>query len=188
VTALQSGQANSDHFRRVERSLETALAREPGNVGLLICLAFFRDLQGRYDEAETLYREVLKRDGHNLSALNNLSGLIALKKHKGAEALEYITRAVAIAGPVPDLRDTRAVIYLTMGQSEPAVEDLEEALLESPKAVSHFHLAQAYLLAKKPKEARESLERAVALGLDARELHALERPAYDQMVEHFKDK
>jgi tetratricopeptide (TPR) repeat protein len=172
----------------VERLLEAALAKEPGNGGLMVCVAFFRDLQGRYDEAETFYREVLKRDSHNLIALNNLSGLLALKKHKGAEALELIARAVALMGPVPDLRDTRAVIYLTMGQSEAAIEDLEEALLENPRAVSHFHLAQAYLLAKKPKEARESLDRALALGFDARELHALERPAYDQMVEQFKGK
>jgi cellulose synthase operon protein C len=188
VEALQGGQANGEHYRRVERSFQAALAKEPGNLGLMVCAAFLRDLQGRYDEAETLYRDVLKRDNGNIIALNNLSGLLALRKPKGAEALELITRAVVLAGPVPDLRDTRAVIYLTMGQSEAAIEDLEEALLESPTAVSHFHLAQAYLLAKKPKEARESLERAMALGLDARELHALERPAYDQMVEQFKGK
>jgi Tfp pilus assembly protein PilF len=168
--------------------VEAATAKDPTNLGLMVCKAFFRDLQGRSEEAEALYREGLKRDAHNLVALNVLGRLLALTKHKGAEALELNTRAVALAGPVPDLRDTRAVTYLTKGQSEPAVEDLEEALLEGPRGVSHFHLAQAYLLAKKPKEARESFDCAVALGLGAQELHTLERPAYDQLVEQFQGK
>jgi tetratricopeptide (TPR) repeat protein len=147
-------------------------------------LAVLRNLQGRYPEAEALYRKVAAGADPKAAAmaLNNLAWLLALKDGKTAEALELVKRAMEQVGPEPGLLDTRAVVYLKMGQGDQAVKDLEAALADREMPSAYFHLAQAHQLAGNRFAAAVAWRKAAALGLTADGLDPLERAAYDQLA------
>ncbi|WP_173932907.1 tetratricopeptide repeat protein [Chelativorans sp. Marseille-P2723] len=58
--------------------LNDILQREPGNIHALTALGVVRDLDGRHDLAQELYRTVLNRVPTHKEALNNLSLSLAL--------------------------------------------------------------------------------------------------------------
>jgi tetratricopeptide (TPR) repeat protein len=168
--------------QRAERWLTTALEKKPaGAASLLVCLADLRDLQGRYADAEKLYRQAIDTDKNNVIALNNLAYLLALRKEESAEPLELLNRAIRVAGAAPELIDTRALIRLKQGETRQAIKDLEEALTEAPSASLCYHLAQAHKVAKDHAAAREALTKAKNLGLRPEQLHTLERPGYERL-------
>jgi cellulose synthase operon protein C len=51
-------------------------------------LAHVKNLQGRYDEAETLYRQAVEKNPRDTTALNNLAYLLALRGGRADEALQ----------------------------------------------------------------------------------------------------
>ena len=182
VAVLRAGRADGGQCQRVERRIREALGQRPGGASVFVALGEVLDLQGRYADAVTAYRQALQRDSHNVLALNNLAWLLALHADRAAEGLEMINRAIAVTGPVADLLDTRAVVYLLLGQANAAVQDLESAAAEAPSAVQYFHLAQAHQLAKNRRAAGDALQKAKAAGLREASLHPLERPAYDRLL------
>jgi tetratricopeptide (TPR) repeat protein len=182
VGVLRAGHGDAKQCQSVESRVQQVIAGNPKAPLLLLALAELQELQGRYAEAEASYRRILVQDGSNVLVLNNLAWLASLHSGNGPEGLELINRALELAGPVPALLDTRAAIYLVMGQANPAIQDLEEALAEAPTAAEYFHLAQAYYLSKNRNAAANALRRANASGFKAAGLHPLERTAYDQLV------
>jgi tetratricopeptide (TPR) repeat protein len=170
--------------QRVEERLQEALKKNPKDTAVALNLAALRNLQGRSAEAEAIYREVLAANPRNVVALNNLAWLLAQQPGKPAdEALELINRAREIAGPVPTVLDTRAVIYHKLGQAGPAALDLEEALATAPSASKYFHLAQAYQLDPQRKsDAVDALRKAKALVRKGETIDPTERKTYDQLV------
>jgi tetratricopeptide (TPR) repeat protein len=192
---------------RVEGWLQSSLAITPSAVGMQVCLADLRDLQGRFAEAESLYRAVLRQDDSNAVALNNLAWLLALRSAGSGDALELINRAIDTLGPVPELLDTRAVVYLSLGRADKAAEralqaaeralqaaaDVEDAIADPTagprvRAQLHMHLAQAYDIAKKSGDAAAQLAKARSLGLEPTRLHPLERAPYRQLCERLAKK
>jgi tetratricopeptide (TPR) repeat protein len=147
---------------------------------LLLALADLRDLQGRYDDAQALYRRVLEQDPGNALAINNLAVLLALQQ-KGDEALDLTRRGIEAAGPAPALLDTRALVYLTTGQAGKAVPDLEDAVAQQPTASRYYRLAQAYRSVRDRNAATLAFQRAKSMGLTASVLHPLERADYEKV-------
>jgi tetratricopeptide (TPR) repeat protein len=188
VVVLFAGSARPEHCRRVEDRLRAAMAKYPEASAFRLHLASVYNLQERYDDAVQVYRQVLERNPRHVATLNNLAWLLALHSRRGTEALELIQRARTIAGPGPGLLDTQAVIYLTMGQSEPAVSTLKEALAESESATAYFHLAWAEHMNKNQPGAADAWKQAQANGLTAESLHPLERSAYRQLLAEFARK
>jgi tetratricopeptide (TPR) repeat protein len=171
---------------RVEGWLRAALAKSPKSPGLGLQLAALMDLTGRPEQAEALYRQVLEQDAGNHVALNNLAWLLAQRKDAAAEAVTLIGKAIESHGPRPELLDTRAVAYLTLGQTDPALADLEQAIADAPTAAKYFHLTRAHQMARNPRAARAALARAKAAGLTAERLHPAEHAAYRQLVAELK--
>jgi len=170
-----------DHVARMEALLQSALREHARPVGLLLASADFRLLQGRFSEAESLYRETIARDPQNVTALNDLAILLALEKRQCDEALRLVERAIQCAGPLSALLDTRATVYMVLGDTERALADLEAAIAEAPTPVRYFHRAQlAYRLGQEDIS-RQALEKAHALGPCRGDLHPLERSAYDRL-------
>lgn len=182
VAVLRGGQPSAAEQQQVEQWLTAALPKHPKAAPALhVCLADLRDFQGRYEEAEKLYRQAVAGDGRNVVALNNLAYLVALRGGPPAEALDLLNRAIALAGPTPELVDTRAVIFLKMGQPEQAIKELEEASADAALPALCYHLAQAQHLARNTTAARDSLRRAKGMGLRPDQVHALERATYQQL-------
>jgi tetratricopeptide (TPR) repeat protein len=137
--------------------------------------------QQRYPAAEAIYREILKRDPRNVTALNNLGVMLAFEGKRLQEAMQLISRAVDIAGPVPDVLDSRATVYIAMEQPEQALADLDAAIADEATALRLFRRARAYLLAGRKTEAAEAWQAAEQKNLKRSLLDPPERPFYDKL-------
>ena len=182
VAVLYASMAGEEACRRVAGRLEEAIRRSPEKVPLQFDLANVEILQGKYPQAEAIFRKIYDQDKENAESANNLAWLLTIQDGKASEALALIDRAIELSGSLPSLLDTRATARMALGQVDAAVEDLEEATNSGPSPTRYFHLAQAYLKANKPREAREALREANALGLEESKLHPMERAGYRQLL------
>jgi tetratricopeptide (TPR) repeat protein len=184
VTLLRSANVTGGGgSSRAERLMREALVANPGSAGLLFGLAGLEDLRGRFAEAEGYYRQVIATDGNNARALNNLAWLLALREQKGDEALPMIQRAIDLFGPRPDLLDTRALVYLALGQPDKARVDLKAAIADTPTATRYLHLARVCRTADDTEGAAAALREAKALGLKRAQLHPVELAACTNLLE-----
>jgi cellulose synthase operon protein C len=173
--------AEERYAPRVSRWLEDELRSRPGSTALRMQLADLRNIQQNFEEAEALYREVVKRDPNHRTALNNLAWLLAFRKGKEEEALGYINKAIELVGPAAELRDTRGIVLYHMGNLPMALLDLEDAAA-SPTPSRCFHLALAHHKINNRAAAADMLRKAKSLGLTPDKLHGLEQPYYDKLV------
>lgn len=188
VALLRSTKPTDRQREQVESYLEAARKKEPRNVALLVQLGDVKDLAGNYQAAEELYREALKLAPGNVMTLNNLAWLLALRAHKGEQALELINKAIELSGPRGELLDTRAVVYLMLDKPDQARADVQDALKEAVTAVRTFHLAQAHNLANDRKAAAQALRQAADLGLQPDHLHPVEQVAYRKIHEELGER
>ncbi len=132
--------------------------------------------QGRFDEAEALFRRSLAGAPEDVEVLNDLAWLLALRDQKNApEALQLIDRAIEAAGTLPTLIDTRAVVLMRLGKTDEAVSQLEAIRKRMPgKSSFAFHLAWAYQMAGRVEDARTELAKSEKLGLRPDGLDPLE--------------
>jgi tetratricopeptide (TPR) repeat protein len=202
LAICSKGNADPQQVRRLEQRLTAEQAKQPGSIPLLTALALLCDSQKRYGETEALYREIIQKDRANIPALNNLAYLLALQG-KGKEAKGYVGNAIEISGRRAELLDTLAVAHLSLGESQPALRALEEAVeadgtpltfllpaevqqaAAKANALAHFHLAQAHLVAGDRKSAEAAWRRARASRLTDGDLLALEQNAYQKMQAEF---
>jgi tetratricopeptide (TPR) repeat protein len=167
---------------RVEKSLRESVGKNEGNVMLRLQLQDLLELQGRYDEAQTACRDILQRDPDNLVALNNLAWMLAQQPGTGEEPLRLISRAIERYGARPELLDTRAAVYLSVGKYKEAIADVEHAIREAPTPARWFHLTRAHHRAKNAPQAIAALQRANDLGLNVQMLHPSDQQAYHELV------
>ena len=100
-------------------------------------------------------------------------------------ALDLINNAIKNKGPIPDYLDTRAVVYLSAGEGQRAIDDLKAAINAQPTAPKYFHLAQAYLAVNDKAKAKKSLEVAKTKGLP-NGLHRLEMAKYQKVLDELE--
>lgn len=188
IAGASSNVFSSDQISKIELYMTKAIAADPDSESLKVSMADLRGLQGRYDDAVAMFRQILSQNPDSISALNNLGWLLALWKEKPQEALPFIERAIELAGPAPQFLDTRACVRIALGELDKAIDDLEDALDESPSAVSYLHLATANFERDDISEARLALRLAEENGLDVNRLHPLEREKYEQLIEQLAAK
>ena len=178
VVFSDKGKNGPAKLDRVAGWLQRGLEQRPRSSILMLGLGNLRERQGKFPEAEELYRrDIDQGGGDKMVSLNNLAWLIALREDKpSGEALDLINLAVSRRGPVPELLDTRGIVYLKSGDVKHALEDLKQAVGGAPTAAKYFHLAQAYLAAKQKDEAKQALDKARAAGLTPESLHAPGNP------------
>ena len=184
MAVLRTGVRDREQMARVERWLQAAIQKsDKPSADLLLCFADLMDLQGKYSDAEATYRRLLSREPDNATALNNLAWLLAARGAEGDEALKLVNRAIETSGAQPAFLDTRAFVQLALQNPGGAREDLEKAARATPSAAHYFHLARTHSLAQDPASATAALNRAKAAGLDPDQLHPLERPTYQKLLE-----
>jgi tetratricopeptide (TPR) repeat protein len=188
VALLRDSHSNEDARAKVERRIRAAIQADPKSANIALQLADLLEISDRFDEAESLYRQIVAQHDRNMVALNNLSWILALKPRKAEEALGYINQAIEIAGPMAHLLDTRAVVYLALEQSGSAIADLENALADSPSAFRYFHLARAHRMAGHLEAAAEAFRKAAESGLEPDQLHPAERLAFREMRREYDSK
>jgi len=186
VTSLRNSAATAAQMQRVKRWLNKWLQAEPDSTALLNYLANVCDLEQNYDEAESFYSAVLKRDPNDVVALNNAAYLAGVRRGKGNESLQLVNRAIRIAGPVPALLDTRAATYLALNEPQHAIRDLQSALDERPSASTYIRLAQAHASVNNRRAARSAILKAKELVGSATNLHALDASSYQQLLQKLR--
>jgi len=175
--------ANEDQRRQVEAWVSAAIQKRPELLGLSARLGAIWIRQGRFDDAEALYRRILGSGPDNVEALNGLAWLLAMRDHgKTQEALELIDRAIDGGGRAPSLVDTRAVVLIRSGQLDRAIQDLSNAQNADPRNPSlALHLAWAFQTVGKTEEARKAFQQAEKLGWKPEKSDPLERSFMDKL-------
>ena len=186
LIVLQETYHRPEPRKRAETVLLAAVEKHQRAVGMLMVLADLRAIQGQSTEAQTIYREVLKRSPDNIEAMNNLALLLALDRVDVKDAQRLIEEAVDRTGPSANLLDSRAMVYIALGKPQQALADLEEAIADGLSPSLLFHQALALRQLGQNGAARKALAEAQKLGLEGERLHPLERPAYDKLVESLK--
>jgi tetratricopeptide (TPR) repeat protein len=195
---LSNPACDVQQLNRVTKWLEQAIKQKTDSPFLQVALGNCRERQARYDEAESLYENVIKQSaatstvsspsakGLIATSYNNLAWLLSLKDNKNNEALVDVDSAIRLAGPLPDYLDTRGVIELNLKQTQDAIKDLETAVKADPAPARLFHLSQAYLQANDREKARQYWKDAKSKNLEtgsiSGSLHPLEQSAYQKLV------
>lgn len=181
VALMKDTSASQAQHQRVEKVVQNAMDKFDRHNALLLMMADVRTTQKRYTDAEKFYREIIKANKRDAVAMNNLAVLLGLRKTKLGEALKLINRAMAIAGPVGPMLDSRATVYMARAEPEKAIADLDRAIAEAATPVRLFHLAQAHQQAGRKQDAVEAMKKADSLGLKPKQLQPLELPIYDKL-------
>jgi tetratricopeptide (TPR) repeat protein len=188
VVREKRDQVGEKHDAELERWLEHGLRENPDSIALLMLQADLYDIQKRYDEAAEIYGKLLGRSDlvglRRAIVLNNLSYLVALagsSAARGVDALKLVNEAADILGPNSDILDTRAVVRNSRGEFQAAIEDLTDAVTDNPTPAKYFHLTEAYLGAKQPRDAVEAWEQAELLGLTRESLNRMEHEKYEDL-------
>ena len=163
ANALLAAPADKEAMARAENLLLKGLANHPQDAQLALAVANVRAVQHRNEEAQQLYRQVLRLDSQNTVALNNLATLTAEIPGQSQQALRYIEQAIELSGEQPALLDTKGMILVKEGRADEAVSLLRRAVTgpqTDPRY--HFHLAVALYRTGETEEARGALETALS--------------------------
>ena len=118
---------------------------------------------GNTAKAEKLYRGILKREPGNVHALN-LLGMLCVNSSRPAEAIRFISRAIAVDGADPDAHANIALAYKDSGKATEAVRHFRQSIRLNPdNPVVHNNLGNVLRLVDQPGEAARSYERALKL-------------------------
>ncbi len=139
------------------------------------------ELKGEVDQLEKHYREALDRlssqstDFNYGVAANTLAYLLALKGQVD-EASQLVEKSIEILGPMEDLLDTRAMVYLGQQRPEKARDVLLKLMDYGADAPGlYFHLALAYQALGDKENATRAMDQAMDKGFTANSVNPLER-------------
>jgi tetratricopeptide (TPR) repeat protein len=188
VVREKRDEVGDKYDEEIQRWLDAGLRSDPESINLLLLQADLFDLQKRYENAASIYSNLLNRESlagfRRAVVLNNLAFLIALAGESistEVDALELVNEAARILGPTSDILDTRAVVWISRGEYKRAIADLELAVTDNPTPSKYFHKAQAHLETGENRAAVESWEEAEKLGLKPESLNRMEYDKFDEV-------
>ncbi|MFZ5828913.1 MAG: tetratricopeptide repeat protein [Planctomycetota bacterium] len=159
---LLAANPSPKHLTAAEPLVAKALSASANDPALLTAVANLRCVQARTQEAIALYERVLRSKPDDLLSLNNAATLLAEEKQSLDRAMEYIERAISLAGEKPALLDTKGMILVHAGRANEAVPILERAVGETTADPRfRFHLAVAYDRVGRSSDARTALRTAI---------------------------
>ena len=120
----------SEALKHAERAFSAA----PGDFRTAIARGVSLDMLGRHDEAQELYRGILKTFPRNAAAQNDLA-LSLIMSRKLAEAAAILEPMARSADAKPEVRQNLALVYGLMGDEQRAAQlshaDLDDAATAS---------------------------------------------------------
>jgi tetratricopeptide (TPR) repeat protein len=156
--------------RRLDAALTEfdALAeRDPKPVAALTLAGIILDAQGKTSEARARFERVLQIDSNAPVAANNLAWLMAEAGDNLDVALQLAQTAQRGLPESPEVTDTLGVIYYKKGLFALAIPPLKASVAKNPaNPFYQFHLGLAYAKSGDTTNARQALERALALKSD----------------------
>lgn len=164
-----SGALEKEHLEWLDGVVNHLSSRFGESSGLLGVRASVKKASGDYKHAVRIYRQILEKDPNNIVALNNLAISLSEDDSHLDEAATLSDQTLTLAGRVPALVDTRAVIAIAAGEAEKGLRLLNEATNNglSAKPIYMFHRAVAHLRSGYRDKATEDFRTAIALGLNS---------------------
>jgi tetratricopeptide (TPR) repeat protein len=163
-----------------EKELKQMIAAAPDDNELKFALARFYEGGHQSAQAETIYQEVIKKEGLDSDGLSARNRLATLRAQRGdvAGALALANEVLAKSPRDDDALLMRGDIALAKQDPRSAIVDLRAVLRDQPNSVGVLRiLARAHLANGEPAVAEETLRHAVeanpkdfALRLDFAEL------------------
>jgi tetratricopeptide (TPR) repeat protein len=148
---------------RAVEVLERACARVPGDPVLAFGLAAAFERVGRLNDAERAFKELIDADPTNAGALNYLGYMLADRGEKLDEAVDFISRALAIEPANPSYLDSLGWAHFKRGRLDLALDPLKRAAAGLPEAsIIQDHLGDVYFGLKRYREAAGAWDRALA--------------------------
>lgn len=182
AAVLTSAGSTPDDLKRFQSLLEASRGGSAAAEGLELAVADLCSWRGDYPAAEKAYREVLRKNGRHVAAMNNLAIVLGMGQRRHDEALRLIEGAIEAVGPVGALLDTRGLLHLAAGRAQEARKDFDRAIDDDRNAPDrHLHLAMALSRLGDAKAAKAALAEAERLGLSESQLHPLERSAMREL-------
>jgi tetratricopeptide (TPR) repeat protein len=135
---------------------------------MLIELASYCILAGRYAEAASLFEETMSLVPSNMAVVNNFAYLLVEYLGRADDALRHAERAHAMAPADPDALDTLGWVHFKLGNLQQAMNYLETSLRTRESVSAHVHLAAVLL-------AQGDLDRAAQSLINAQRMRPTEQ-------------
>jgi tetratricopeptide (TPR) repeat protein len=133
--------------------LKDALKASPDDADLASELSLVAEKIQRYDEMESLLRQVMKSRPQDPQAFNALGYSLADRNVRLAEARTLIEKAVALAPQDPYIQDSLGWVAFRQGQLDEALKILQAAYKSKPDAEIAAHLGEVLWVMGKTQEA-----------------------------------
>jgi tetratricopeptide (TPR) repeat protein len=140
--------------------------------------------QGRFAEAELIYRDVLRQEPASFEAMH-LLGVIALQTRKTQQAVELIGDAIALNPAVPTAHCNLGSALTALQRHAEALASFDKAIaLKADLADAHGNRAAALNALKQYEQALLSCDRALALKPGYPEAHNNRAHALNALKRH----
>jgi tetratricopeptide (TPR) repeat protein len=160
ISSLYASQSKVDE---AIQHLQQARHLAPENSSIQLSLAAMLETKGRLEEAQPLYKRVLKTDPDNAVALNNLAFNLAESGGDLDEALRLINRALKRMPSNANLSDTLGWIYLKKKDVESALPIMLNLARRFPEnSTFRYHLGVALLEKGDKVQAKQELLAALS--------------------------
>lgn len=144
---------------------ESLMTPQAAQIGAALQAALAHHQSGRYTQAESLYRQVLKADPHNFDALH-LLGVLCHQMGRHADAVDLISLAIQ-QSPEPFALNNLGEAYRAMNRFPEAEIYLRKAIALMPSyAEAHNNLALTLQAQNKVDEAEASYYQAISFKPD----------------------
>ena len=166
AAVLTAGSPTPEHAEKLPPVFNKWLEKSPNDANLIFAVSLAQLALGHMDESIRLCQRLVEVEPENVAALNNLATLLGEQSGSGQPGMEYVDKAIRIAGPRAYLMDTKGMLLLYDGKLKEAIACLEDAvhsLAVDPRY--HFHLAVAYLRVGRKDDAARQFAIAQRTGL-----------------------
>ncbi len=142
-----------------------SLDANPDNLALNMLLAIEYQQYSYYEDAISLYENILKTDPGNYLVANNLAVLLLDQRSDADSFSKALQLALRFSNSShPAVIDTLGWAYYRTGDMENAIQYLKIAVDMADEAASlHYHLGMAYYSTQNVEPARQELQKSIAL-------------------------
>jgi pentatricopeptide repeat protein len=155
---------NEDRLDEAERHFVNALHISPGFDTALIHLARIYLKEGRYDEAVSIYEELIKRNYKTAELYYNLAMTLGIQE-KYDDSIKYFNKSLELNPNDPDTNKQLGIILLAAGKTNEAIGYAKRAceLTGDRDAECLDALASGFAAAGRFAEAKATAEKALKL-------------------------
>jgi predicted TPR repeat methyltransferase len=126
---------------------------------------------GRWEEADVIYKEILKTDPTNASALH-FAGVLAHQFGRGNEGVELIRKSLTFSPDSADWHSNLGIVLQGTGLFDEAIEAYQRAIVLDPThANAHSNLGVLLRATDKPVEAEAAYRTAIRLNPEHVDAH-----------------